>query len=137
ASFDQHDRMNLEQAGSPVLDSDHYPVKSLARVDNSCRMYFGFTPTASDPGLCTLYATVQNCTPHVMLGEPGGIRLDGQETAEGTATKQVEAPQTYQFFDQNVLNDDDQHPLVLSTTFSPGELVQITTDGDGNTYACK
>ncbi len=50
--FDYHDLYNEETAGSPYPGSPLYPIKSLALFDNTCRSYFGFTPTGKEPGLC-------------------------------------------------------------------------------------
>lgn len=55
--FDYNDHFSPEEAGSPVLASPHYPLKALAKVDNTCRWAFGFTPTDPLPGLCPLPAT--------------------------------------------------------------------------------
>ena len=50
--FDYHDLYTEETAGSPYPGSPLYPIKSLALFDNTCRSYFGFTPTGNEPGLC-------------------------------------------------------------------------------------
>jgi hypothetical protein len=50
--FDYHDRLPIEQAGEPASNSDFYPIKALASLDNTCRWAFGFTPAGDEPGLC-------------------------------------------------------------------------------------
>lgn len=134
--LDYNDYFSLEQAGSPLEASDHYPLKELAAVDNSCRMYYGFTPTGSEPGLCRVQGTIQNCTPHRMLAYPGGIYFDGQETAGGTSIRKA-PPGTYSFYDQDDLDNNDEHPLVLTATLRPSGLIQVRVTGLGDTYACK
>lgn len=134
--LDYNDYFSLEQAGSPMEGSEHYPLKELAGVDNSCRMYYGFTPAGNEPGLCTVQGTIQNCTPHRMLAYPGGIHFDGQETAGGTSIRKA-PPGTYSFYDQDDLDNNDEHPLVLTATLRPGGLIQIRVTGLGDTYACK
>ena len=49
---DYNDRFTEEAAGSPYPGSPIYPIKSLYLFDNTCRSYFGFTPTGNEPGLC-------------------------------------------------------------------------------------
>lgn len=52
--FDYNDTFTLEQAGSPLINNDHYPLKDLFSMDNTCRWTYGFEPTTSYPGLCPL-----------------------------------------------------------------------------------
>lgn len=134
AFFDYVDRFGESAAGSPLRDSADYPLKEVAAVDNTCRMYYGFTPTGNEPGLCLVYATVHNCTFHPMLMVPGEIVIAGQQTS--SAIKRDVTPGTYRFYDQNVLDDDDKHPLVLTVTLRPGETARIVTDGNGMTWSC-
>ncbi len=134
ARFDYHDRYSEEQAGSPLRDSPLRPLKEVALVDNTCRMYYGFTPTGSEPGLCAVFATIQNCTFHPMLIVPGNQIIGGQQTSD--AFLQVSAPGTYEFYDQNVFDNNDMNPLVLTVSVQPGDLVQIVTDGNEMTWAC-
>jgi len=49
---DYNDRFTEETAGSPYPGSPIYPIKALYLFDNTCRSYFGFTPTGNEPGLC-------------------------------------------------------------------------------------
>jgi hypothetical protein len=49
---DYNDRFTEESAGSPYPGSPLYPIKALYLYDSTCRSYFGFTPTGSEPGLC-------------------------------------------------------------------------------------
>ncbi len=55
--FDYHDRFTSIEAGSANVTNSNYPIKALALVDNTCRWAYGFTPNASDPGICLLPPT--------------------------------------------------------------------------------
>ena len=56
--FDFNDHFSLAQAGSPLIeDTQNYPLKALAEVDNTCRWVVGFTPTGNEPGICPVPAT--------------------------------------------------------------------------------
>ncbi|MEW6241923.1 MAG: hypothetical protein AB1564_14050 [Chloroflexota bacterium] len=52
SKLDYVDRFTEEEAGSPVRDKKHYPLKALFAVDNTCRAAFGFNPTGYEPMLC-------------------------------------------------------------------------------------
>lgn len=132
--FDYVDRFTENQAGSPLQGSAIYPLNEVAAVDNTCRMYYGFTPTGSEPGICVIFATVQNCTFHPMLMAPGNAVIPGQNSANNL--KQDVLPGTYSFYDQNVTDNDNSHPVVLTVTLQAGQSVQITEDGNGNTWSC-
>jgi hypothetical protein len=132
--FDLNDRFSFGEAGSPLITSDQYPVKELALVDNTCRMYFGFTPSGSEPGLCLVFGTIQNCTFHPLRMEPGGVMIGGQQ--EGGSILTNVFPGAYQIFDLNVFDINDMNPLILSVTLHAGEVVQVVTDGNGETWAC-
>jgi hypothetical protein len=66
--FDYNDHMTHTQAGDPDRGYPTYPIKTLAEVDNICRLAIGFVPTGKEPGLCKTI-TPQNakagCTPIV------------------------------------------------------------------------
>jgi len=57
--FDYNDTMGPSEAGSPFSDSEDYPIKGLALVDNTCRLPYGFEQMGSSyPGMCiTIAAT--------------------------------------------------------------------------------
>jgi hypothetical protein len=55
--FDYHDQITAEEAGSADITSDNYPLKELGLFDNTCRWSYGFTPTGSEIGICTVPAT--------------------------------------------------------------------------------
>jgi hypothetical protein len=56
--FDYNDHFTLAQAGSPLIeDTTNYPLKALAKVDNTCRWAVGFIPTGNEPGICPVPAT--------------------------------------------------------------------------------
>jgi hypothetical protein len=130
AFLDYSDHFSAQEAGSPIQADAEYPVKALAAVDNTCRMYFGFSPTGSEPGICVVTGTVQNCTPHPMMMQPGNRLIPGFFDSGSTVEKV--APGTYTFYDQNVSG----YPVVLTTSLSPGGIIQVKTDGNGNSYPC-
>ena len=47
-----HDRISLEEAGSPYLYSPNYPLKNLASLDNTCLHFFGGEANQPQPGYC-------------------------------------------------------------------------------------
>jgi len=47
-----NDHFTLEEAGSPLLTSPHYPIQAIAEIDTSCRWSYGFTPLGTEPGIC-------------------------------------------------------------------------------------
>lgn len=55
--FDYHDHFSVAEAGSPVQNSNYYPVQALALVDNTCRWTYDFEPTQNLPGMCPLPET--------------------------------------------------------------------------------
>jgi hypothetical protein len=52
--FDHHDKFTLEEAGSPLKDNEHYPLKAFYGVDNTCRALSGLEPTSQLPGMCPM-----------------------------------------------------------------------------------
>ncbi|MBI9050686.1 MAG: hypothetical protein JEZ00_14790 [Anaerolineaceae bacterium] len=52
--FDYNDHFTLAEAGSPLINSNDYPLAALFSVDNTCRWSYGFEPTTAYPGLCPL-----------------------------------------------------------------------------------
>jgi hypothetical protein len=50
--FDINDHYTFEQAGSPNKDNYRYPVKAVALIDSTCRSWFGYIPSGTEPGLC-------------------------------------------------------------------------------------
>jgi hypothetical protein len=71
--FNYNDRFTNAQAGSPIGNSQYYPINAIYAVDNTCRAAYGFTPSGYEPLLCpskTLPAAVptnkppkSSCTP--------------------------------------------------------------------------
>lgn len=51
-SYDLNDQYTQEEAGVPIVDDADYPLKALALLDSTCRSWFGFEPTGSEPGIC-------------------------------------------------------------------------------------
>ncbi len=130
AYYDYNDNFTLAEAGSPLTGAD-YPVKSVAAVDSTCRMPFGFSPTGSEVGLCIIPGRVRNCTPHPILMKPGDKMLNPFFESSGTILTNV-APGVYKFYDMSV-----QNTLVLTATLRPGGLIEITKTGLGDSYPCK
>ena len=53
SKFDYNDHMTHAQAGDPNQGYPQvYPIKDLAKIDNTCRLAVGFVPTTNVPGLC-------------------------------------------------------------------------------------
>lgn len=53
AWYDYNDHFTAAEAGSPLTEqTDYYPAKALAELDNTCRWAVGFTPTGQEPGIC-------------------------------------------------------------------------------------
>jgi len=53
SKFDYNDHMTHAQAGDPNQGYPQvYPIKDLAKIDNTCRLAIGFVPTSAVPGLC-------------------------------------------------------------------------------------
>ncbi len=54
SSFNVHDSLTEEQAGSPNQGNANYPLKDLAEFDNSCRVPLGFTAVGNEPMGCNV-----------------------------------------------------------------------------------
>ena len=52
ALFDYNDNFTFYDAGSPNKENFRYPVKAVALVDSTCRMWYGYVPGGLEPGLC-------------------------------------------------------------------------------------
>ena len=124
--LDYNDHFTAAEAGS--LDTT---LAAVAAVDNTCRMYFGYTPTGSEPGLCAVTGTVRNCSPHPMRMEPGG-RILPPFFESGSTLRDVRVG-TYTFYDESV----EGNPSVLTATLSPGGTITITKTGFGDNYPCQ
>ncbi len=111
--FDYNDHFTLSEAGSPLItQSQAYPLKDLAVVDNTCRWVVGFEPTGTEPGLCPLMidripgvsdATIRglvwydrNANFYQDPGEPGfeNLTLNLNEGTCGSEGKVMAAVQT-------------------------------------------
>ena len=55
--FDYNDHFTIQEAGSPLSNSDDYPLQAFASADNACRGAYDFVPTEPLPGLCALPPT--------------------------------------------------------------------------------
>lgn len=53
SKFNYNDRMTIVEAGSPLKENPNYPLNGLYLVDNTCRANFGFSPSGSEPLLCS------------------------------------------------------------------------------------
>ena len=124
--IDYNDHFSEAEAGS--LDST---LGVVAAIDNTCRMYFGYTPSGSEPGLCLVTGTVRNCSPHPMRMEPGGTIL--HPFFESGSTISGVRIGTYTFYDESV----EGNPAVLTAQLSPGGLITITKTGFGDSYPCQ
>ena len=63
ALFDINDHFTQQEAGSSLKEFEvYYPIKSVAEIDNVCRVAIGFQPSGGEPGLCPL-TKKGSCTP--------------------------------------------------------------------------
>ncbi len=97
-----HDRYTRAQAGSPYRGDPDFPIRSVARVDNTCRAAFGFEPTGVEPCLCESSTTVQLC-PAPQEPPAPGCYPDGPNTwscpfQAFTGAGVTAAPQGEQFY---------------------------------------
>ena len=60
ALFDINDHFTFNEAGSPNKDNYRYPVKDVALIDSTCRLWYGFIPNGTEPGLCFTEENVVN-----------------------------------------------------------------------------
>jgi len=129
--LDYNDHFSEAEAGSVAQASSSFPLAAVGAVDNTCRMFFGYSPTGSEPGLCAVTGTVRNCSPHPMKMEPGGKILPPFFDPGSTLTDVRIG--TYTFYDQSV----EGHPAVLTATLSVGGTITITKTGFGDVYPCQ
>jgi len=88
--FDYNDHFTIEEAGSPLTtQSQYYPLKALAAVDNTCRWVFGFVPTGNEPGICSLPATPTPEPTNTPLPLPGTVTGVVYYDMNGNATRQI------------------------------------------------
>ncbi len=59
--MDYHDQYARAQAGVPYPNQQDFPIKGLARMDNTCRAAFGFQLTGLEPCLCRNNVTAPVC----------------------------------------------------------------------------
>ncbi len=52
ARMDYNDVFSRRQAGSPIKDSEFYPLNELHSIDNTCRLPYGFDATFGYKGIC-------------------------------------------------------------------------------------
>lgn len=57
--FNLHDSTTEDAAGSPDKQNSQYPIKSIAGIDNSCRVPVGFTATGLEPLGCPVAGVVE------------------------------------------------------------------------------
>lgn len=60
--FNLHDSTTADAAGSPDKQSNQYPIKNIAGIDNSCRVPVGFTATGFEPLGCPVAGVVETET---------------------------------------------------------------------------
>jgi hypothetical protein len=63
AWFDYNDHFTVSQAGSPDINSRHYPLDELSLVDNTCHWVQGIVPRKGMPGLCGYVPPISSPTP--------------------------------------------------------------------------
>jgi hypothetical protein len=50
--FDHNDYFSPEEAGSPLIEEENYPLNQFEAADNTCRGLSGQTPSGDLPGMC-------------------------------------------------------------------------------------
>ena len=50
--LDYNDHFTAEEAGSPAIVDEVYPLAALNLVDNTCRWVYGFNPSGEELGIC-------------------------------------------------------------------------------------
>jgi hypothetical protein len=144
--FDYNDHFTQAEAGSPYpVQTQFYPLKGLAAIDNTCRDAFGFTPVGNEPGLCMYYGSItgtvfRDYNENGVLngGEPGvslGTVLLGQNVCPSSGLKNMvpSGSGTYAFNDLligtycvslNVAFPDPSYhfttPSIVTVTLTPG-----------------
>jgi len=79
--FDYNDFIGPGAAGSSILDSGYYPVKELSKLDNTCRLPYGFNPVDDIRGMCLSKPVPENgggkagCTQICPAGAAAGCTL--------------------------------------------------------------
>jgi len=69
AWFDYNDHFTAAEAGSPLIEqTQYYPIKAFAEVDNTCRWAVGFTPIGNEPGICPVPPTPTPILPGSISG---------------------------------------------------------------------
>jgi len=74
--FQKHDSMEASEAGSPIIDSEDYPLTGLYNIDNTCRLPYGFEQVGRNyPGMCFTQpssgSAKKNCTTTCTGGATG------------------------------------------------------------------
>ena len=59
AMFDYNDQFSFDEAGSPNKSNYRYPLKAVSLIDSTCRSWYGYIPSGSEPGLCFTGEQVQ------------------------------------------------------------------------------
>ncbi|MBW8011634.1 MAG: hypothetical protein FVQ83_10410 [Chloroflexi bacterium] len=90
AWFDYNDHFTSAEAGSPLINSNEYPLIALALVDNTCRWGFGFIPTGNEPGVCNIPPSTPTPTePPCDWNGTWTIWIDGGPNGEAMTTTQT------------------------------------------------
>jgi hypothetical protein len=62
------DRFKESEAGSPIKDSNYYPLKTLFAIDTTCRGAVGLTPAGYGPRVCSQLIPVVDTKPTQVTG---------------------------------------------------------------------
>lgn len=71
--FNYNDRFTNAQAGSPIGNSQYYPINAIYALDNTCRAAYNFKPSADTPLLCP--TTAPPATSAAKSTQPPNIKL--------------------------------------------------------------
>jgi hypothetical protein len=50
--FDYDDHFTYEDAGTPIIANQYYPLKKVPAIDNTCRRTYGFAVSYRIPNMC-------------------------------------------------------------------------------------
>lgn len=102
-------------------------VSGVSRFSEVSGGVVGLPVEPSEPAVP---AFLRNCTFHPMLIKPGDFVL---KPINDAPQNQIQVnPEVYEAFDQNVAD----HPKVFSKGIREGQTLEISVDGNGNTWPC-
>jgi hypothetical protein len=130
--FDYNDIFTAQDAGSPYASNPNYPLKALFGMDNTCRGWYGFTPTGHEPGICGAVAAATKAptakpgitnTPVTPVSQPGAISGVVYIDNDGNGVQGAGDPGT------------NSYPLYLFAGTCTGSSISSTTPNSNGHYS--